>query len=158
MLTRKQNGVYRPLVKRAWLAHCERTGTSPNDRSAQDDWYRRQLLDAAGIYTTKEADPVVHFDLVMHRFAWIANDRYWLDRLATADERRALWRLRVTIRKARDQGLDISDAYVAGIQRNMGFGAKALEDLPAEHILRINAAVYLHARRHAKKGAARARV
>jgi len=53
--SRAQQAQYRPLVKRAWLAHCELTGVPPNNRQAQDDWYREQLWSACRIRSTRDA-------------------------------------------------------------------------------------------------------
>ena len=55
MTSRQFNGLYRPLVKAAWLRHCEATDTAPNNKTAYDVWYRQTLHDftQGRIHTTK---------------------------------------------------------------------------------------------------------
>jgi len=55
MLTRADNAKYRPLVKRAWLAHCRRINADPKDKIAYDAWYRNVLKSTCGIRSTKDA-------------------------------------------------------------------------------------------------------
>lgn len=55
MLTKAQQAQFRPLVKRAWLAQCEISGTHPNSKQARETWYREQLWAACNIRTTKNA-------------------------------------------------------------------------------------------------------
>lgn len=44
MTNREFNGVYRPLVKSAWLQYCsDHAATRPNDKAAYDLWYRQTL-------------------------------------------------------------------------------------------------------------------
>jgi len=43
MNNRQFNGVYRPLVKAAWLQYCNETGEAPNNKTAHDLWYRKKL-------------------------------------------------------------------------------------------------------------------
>ena len=93
-LSRAQHGKYRPLVDRAWRAACERDGADPSNKVARDGWYREQLMDACGIFTTKEAHPVRDFDKLMLHFAQIANDEFWISRISEADERRMRWQMR----------------------------------------------------------------
>lgn len=56
MNPRQFNGIYRPLVKAAWLHHCEATGTAPNSKDAKDIWYRQTLHDLTKgmIHSTKD--------------------------------------------------------------------------------------------------------
>jgi len=68
MLTPAQQAIYRPLVKRAWLAHCRQTGTAPNNRPAYDAWYRDQVHGAVGLWSTIEADPARDYSKLIDRF------------------------------------------------------------------------------------------
>ena len=147
MLTRAQQSKYRPLVKRAWLAHCLRTGCNEAADGAYETWYRRQLMDACGIYTTKQATRTKDFDALMAHFAAQVGDDYWTTRTAEGDE----IRLRHLIQAEQQRG-DISDAYVAGICRNMGF-YQALAEMPAEHLWKLYNALIRHNRRHAPAAA-----
>lgn len=148
MLNGQQNGIYRPLVKAAWLKYCADGGRDPADKSLRETWYRKQLLDACGYWTTKQIATAEEFDKVLAHFAILAGDRKMVAWVAESQERRAHWRLRQTMHNA---GVDWP--YVEGIQRKMGYADKALEDLPAEIVLKINTAVYLHWRRQQKKAA-----
>lgn len=51
------NGIYRPLVKTAWLDYCRRRGTAPNNKNAYDLWYQSTLLEfsAGKLHSTKDA-------------------------------------------------------------------------------------------------------
>jgi len=53
MTFRQFQSQFRPLVDRAWLAHCELVGTSANNRTAKDTWYREQLYSCCRIRSTK---------------------------------------------------------------------------------------------------------
>jgi len=55
MTFRQFQAAFRPLLNRAWLAQCERTGVAPNNRTAKDTWYREQLLSCCGIRSSKAA-------------------------------------------------------------------------------------------------------
>jgi len=142
MLTRAQQSKYRPLVKKAWLANCLHTGCNEEADGAYETWYRRQLMEACGIYTTKQATRTKDFDALMAHFAAIAGDEYWTLRTAEGDE----IRLRHLIQVEQKRG-DISDAYITGICRNMGFD-QALADMPAAHLWKVYNAMLRHNRRH----------
>lgn len=142
MFRPSQQAKYRPLVKRAWAAHCAKTGCNPAADGAYETWYRRQLLDACGIYTTKQANITRDFEAIMGHFGRIAGDAYWIARAAQGDE----IRLRHLIAQEQSRG-QISDAYIAGIIRNMGLRQR-LEDMPAAHLWKIYNALIRHNRRH----------
>jgi len=57
MTFRQFNGIFRPLVERAWLAQCNLTGAAPNNRTAKDTWYREQIYSATGgrLRSTRDA-------------------------------------------------------------------------------------------------------
>lgn len=145
MFSNSQQAHYRPLVKRAWLAHCLRNDLDEHVVSARDAWYRAQLMEACGIYTTKEANKKDDFDAVMGHFAEIAGDEYWMDRAAEGRERRLRFLIEREIRLGR-----VNEAYVAGIARNMGFGDEYM-NLPAEHLWRIWNALLRHNKRESKR-------
>ncbi|MFA7256931.1 MAG: hypothetical protein WC047_05095 [Kiritimatiellales bacterium] len=152
MLTPRQQSKYRPLVERAWQAECSRAGQSPGIDHAHETWYRQQLLDACGIYSTKQADPVNDYDALMLHFAILAGDQALIDYFSRAAERRHLHNIRRSI----NQGA-VTEAYVLGIARNMGFipqskienpKSQILEELPADHLWRIWNALIRHNKRH----------
>lgn len=160
MLSRGQNSKYRPLVKEAWAMVCRHKNLNPGDRSTRESWYRNELVHRFGVWTTNQltaSDPRQFDDLLRH-FAMIACNEAWLDRLAHADEIRALWRLKQTMRSV---GVDWP--YVRAIAVQMGYiqseisdlksqipTESALLELPAELILKINTALALHRHRHRK--------
>lgn len=74
MLTREQQGVYRPLVNTAWVEHCKLTGTSPNNKPAYDLWYRDQVHSAIGVWSTRDADPGRDFSRLLDRFKLLAGE------------------------------------------------------------------------------------
>lgn len=143
MFSPGQQGKYRPLVVRAWQAHCLRTGQNPEVDSAHETWYRRQLMDACGIYTTKQANQTKDFDCLMAHFAAIAGDESWTRRTAEGDERR----LRYLIRREIERG-GVTEQYVQGIARNMGF-RENLDECPGDHLWRIWNALVRYNKRHA---------
>lgn len=145
MLTPRQQCKYRPLVERAWQAECLRAGENPEVDSARESWYRRQLLDACGIYTTKQADPVKDYDGLMLHFAIIAGDAGLIDYFSKASERRHLHNIRSSIESGA-----VTEAYVQGIARHMGYRPD-LESLPADHLWRIWNALIRHNKRHAQE-------
>lgn len=149
MLNGRHQGIFQPLKTAAWRAHCARNpGVSPQDKIAEDHWYRQTLVTSIGIYSTKEiADKDERlFESLCLCFATIAGDEKQITYWSRAEERRALWRLEQSMRVA-----GVTRAYVDGIAVRMGFlqdqGAMAIEDLPAELILKLNTALFIHNKR-----------
>ena len=141
MLTGRQNGIFRPLAKAAYKAYCDRGGVG-----SYDDFYRRELMRAIGVFTTKQIKSGVEFDTICAHFATLSGDEKQIEYWSRAPERRAIWILRKSMGKAR-----VGDAYVQGIAKKMGFGDRPVKDLPAELILKLNTAVFLYKKRQAKK-------
>jgi len=71
MLTRAQQARYRPLVHRSWLAHCDLTGTAPNNQQARDDWYRDILWSSCRIRSTRQASQR-EFKILIKRFTLLS--------------------------------------------------------------------------------------
>ncbi|MBI3985404.1 MAG: hypothetical protein HY343_00660 [Lentisphaerae bacterium] len=138
-----QQAHYRPLVLKAWLAHCESARLDPENNSAYTTWYRLQLLEAAGMYTTIEADQVRDFERIMGHFAALAGDEFWIKRCAEGDERRIRYLISTEMLRG-----SISAAYLAGICRKMGFRSGVLSDLPERHLWKLWNALFRHNRRH----------
>lgn len=74
MLTREQQGVYRPLVNTAWVEHCKLTGQAPNNKPDHDAWYRDQVHSAIGVWSTREANPERDFNPLLERFKLLAGE------------------------------------------------------------------------------------
>ncbi len=142
-----QQAHFRPLVERAWHVHCNRTGRRRFDRAARDAWYRQNLMESVGTYTTKELNQVSDFDEVMLHFAIIADDKYWIDRLSQGDERR----MRYLIKK-RLSDLDELDPftkhtwdYARATYAQMGL-PKTIETTPARLLWKVFQALDTHVR------------
>lgn len=74
MLTKTQQSVYRPMVEKAWIAHCQLTGDSPNNKPAKDAWYRDQVHSCTGQWSTRDVDPSRDFQPLLDRFMMLAGD------------------------------------------------------------------------------------
>ena len=152
MLSGQQQSIFQPLKNAAWLKHCEQTGTPPNGKGQLDAWYRKELVGSLGVYTTKEikANDLEMFDKLCMHFATLTGDAVQIEYWSSADERRAMWRLECTMKNA-----GVGWNYVQGIARKMGLVVDGdldkIKNLPAEHLLKINTAVYLFYKRHQPK-------
>ena len=80
-----QRGKYRQLVDAAYAAEAERRR---GDLPPKDAWRREINLATTGKYSTMQMSQTTDFDAVMLELAIIAMDEYWLNRLATSEERR----------------------------------------------------------------------
>lgn len=74
MLTKEQQGTYRPVVTKAWTEHCRMSGMSPNNKPAYDCWYRDQVHSAIGVWSTRDADPGRDFVRLLDRFKILAGE------------------------------------------------------------------------------------
>ena len=74
IMTRRDQGRFRPLVESAWLAHCSEAVLNPRDRSARDHWYRLELSHAANVTSTKELSSDEQLDAVIDHFRGLAED------------------------------------------------------------------------------------
>lgn len=151
MLTGKQNSIFRPLVEKAWSALCVRNSVSLSDEVAHKAWYRKVLVMQFGFYSTKQvpADNSVLFDELCLHFATLSGDEREIGYWSAAEERRAMWRLTHTMENA-----GVGWPYVLAIARNMGFDVSddtKVHELPAEHILKLNTAVYLYMKRQERE-------
>lgn len=155
-MTPSQQSIYRPLVQKAFEAHCKLTGDKPQDRIAKEHWYRKALMNRFGIYTTKELEPITPeiLDELLLLFALAADDQYWIDRATRGPELRAMWQLEQAMKSVR-----VSWEYVHGIARQMGFLTSTDEgqnikqtigELPAELILKLVKALRVYSYRQAR--------
>lgn len=142
MLTGRQNSVYRPLVATAWREHCRRAGGDPSHAAAREQWYRTEIR-KLGLASTK--DPIAgtpeKFDELCLHFATLAADDQAIGYWSRARERRALHVLDASLRDAQK-----ARNYAIGIAQRMGLfsgEAMTLDELPAEAVLKVNAAVRL---------------
>lgn len=139
-------------MSRAWTVFCSRNKVDASDKAALSTWYRKQLVANFGLYTTKEvkSSEVALIDRLCLHFATLAGDAEQISYWAIADERRALWRLQQSMDRA---GVDLD--YARGIARRMHFlpedGSMDIKDLPAEHILKINSALFMYSGRKSRR-------
>ena len=151
MFTSGQQAHYRPLVKKAWLAHCLREGISPDADGAYEQWYRKNLVDSIGVYSTSKANKTDDFDYAMLRFATIANDAHWMERATSSAERRVKYCI---VEKMKSLSLleqrSVDWNYVVGIFDHMRL-APEMDDCPAELLRKVLQALDTHVRRLRKK-------
>lgn len=136
-----QQSKYRPMVKLAWLAHCQKTGIFPNAKGEQDAWYRDELMECIGENTTSRCNKAEDFDIVMRHFATLAGDEYWPARISDSPERR--YRFLIGQRLAQMGELDGSHyawSYALGILRHMYPNTKfagEINDCPAPILRKV---------------------
>ncbi len=147
MFTPRQQGIFRPLVQRAWASYCEREGREAGNRTERDNWYRGELLTVIGVDSTKDCDQVRDFDSIVAHFAILANDAFWIDRTSKASEiRMRYWigRRLSDLDKLTNQ--EHHWDYVVGIYRHMNLPAD-MEDCPAQLLWKVFQALDTHVRR-----------
>lgn len=152
MLSEGQRYKYFELFNRAWIAHCEQEGKSPNSRSEETDFRRQINLETTQCYSIKEMNQTTDFDKVMLELAIIAFDEFWINRLSSAAERRIRWILKnqfiPDLEYLTHQA--ISWDYIKGICTQAGIPSD-MNDCPADLLQKILQMVDTHIRRLAKK-------
>jgi hypothetical protein len=158
MLTPRQQAIYRPLVERAWQADCQRSGCHPGADGARETWYRRQLVDCLGVYTTKQCNQTTDLDALLGHFAAIAGDDYWVRRASASAERRMLWVIKAQLSGlAAAEGRPADWNYVRAIYAQMNrhhLLPELMSDCPASLLRKVIQAINTHVRRlnHRHKG------
>jgi len=154
-LSRGQQKVYRPLVKEAYHAHCMAIKDMPD----KDAWYRKELLRSPlEISSTTEipghckhgkafGDPDMFRVLMLH-FAKLANNTYWLTRLATEQERRMkhLISQRLIAIAREDPSAHANWAYARVICHQMNLPLE-MDDCPVEYLWKVFQALDTQVRR-----------
>ncbi len=143
---------FRPLVAKAWAAHCRATMPPPalaealeRDNRAKDKWYRANLHEACGVYTSVELNQKDDFERAMAHFEAICGDDFtWQLKLLKGDARRALHEIQAVCREA-----DFDEDYAAGIARQaLGLDTRPLlENLKAPKLVVVLRALKIQARR-----------
>lgn len=158
--TRAQQGLYRPLVDRAWLADCERAGRSPNATGAREAWYRQQVHDVCGVESTKDCNGKEDFDLLLIRFATIAGDELLIAHATASAERRMRWIInQMLVVLGRLEGRYVSWNYAKAIYAQMSSHHMLPDDIndcPADLLRKVVQALDTHARRLRRQGASHA--
>ena len=122
--SRCQQGNYRPMVQRAWLAHCGRNAMVAGDEIARRSWYEEELYAATGKESTTKCDVKRDFEAAMAHFEAIwGGDFYWNKRLFGADARRIIHNIRDV---AAD--FEVEESYLQGIAKRV-LGVDYLPDL-----------------------------
>lgn len=152
MLSEGQRYKYFDLFNRAWVTHCEQTGKSPNSKAAQTDFRRHINLEATQCYSIKEMNQTTDFDAVMLELAIITFDKYWINRLSSAAERRICWILKEQFIPDLEflTKQAITWDYIKGICTQAGIPSD-MNDCPADLLKKILQMVDTHIRRLAKK-------
>lgn len=149
--TPRQQGLFRPMVTRAWAKHAEGNALDVRNRAAKDAWYRAELVECLGRDTTKDCDAGRDFELVMAHFEAIAGgDFHWNLRVHQGDCRR----LQFSIAKI-CQRWDIDDAYARATAARVLKWPGRLESLAeitnAGDLQKVRIALLIHARRHGNR-------
>jgi hypothetical protein len=114
--TRKQQGLYRPLVAAAWQRHCKLDSSVldyADKAAARRAWYEAELEVATGETTTSSLDPKRDFEAAMAHFEMLAGAGiYWNLRVYGGDARRIAHNIReVCIEN------DVDEVYMRGMAR-----------------------------------------
>lgn len=147
MLSKSQHKNYRPLVKRAWRAHCAEIGGDPADKIAHERWYRVQLMEVGGWYTTKECAKPADYNRLMLHFATLCCDEAWLLYFATAEERGMKHMIaRELIELSSLKNRRIGWSYARAIMRQMNL-SEDINQVPARDLHKVYIALNTHHRR-----------
>ena len=100
----------------------------------------------------RNKDKQLAYEAVMLQFAVIANDTFWIKRLAGADETRLRWQMkRYLVDLSWLYGKEMSWDYVRGIWKQSTLLPKDLEDAPLEQLRQCLAMLDTHIRRVCEK-------
>lgn len=147
MFTPKQQRRYRDLVSRAWEAHTLRGNLDERDKAAREDWYRRQLLECIGLYSTSAANRVEHYDLACLHFAQIAGDMNAIAYFAEAAERRMKFLIRERMAALGErEGRPFDWPYARAIYAHMELPL-TIDEAPAGLLWKVFQALDTHVRR-----------
>ena len=147
MFTPGQYRLLTDLRRRAWAAECARTGIAPNQRAAEDAWYRNVLWSALRVRTSKACNHAMDFDLVCLAMAQLSGDDREIGYWSLAATRRFAWLIRGKLSWLdRVTGRKHEWSYVVGILKQMRLPA-ALEDVPVEWMRNVLIALDTHCRR-----------
>jgi hypothetical protein len=143
--SKKQQGQYRPLVLKAWQAHCKANALALNHPSKRA-WYEAELMTATGKSSTAACDAKRDFEQAMAHFEGLCGDSiYWNTRIYGADARRILHEVQTLCRD-----YDVPEQYLREIARRT-----LRRDLPPDlaeleysELVNIVISLKRHVRRH----------
>jgi len=147
--SRAQQGIFRPLLQRAWEVHCRRNAGCASDRAARDIWYRGELLAEFGVDSTRDMTQTRDFEQVMAHFESITGDSLtWGLRIFDGDSRRILHEVDKITKKHGWDGDYLRRIARQALRRN---DLPELHTLPREELLVIVRAAKIHAKRRKDK-------
>ncbi len=148
--SRAQQGLFRPLLERAWAVECGVRGWTVGDKDAARDWYENEMETATGCRSSKQCNATTDFESAMAHFEIIEGASIeWQIQKETGNERRIMFEVK---KSARD--FECDRAYLIGIAKQ-ALGVEtvaAWRDLGAEERRIIIRAVVIHIRRQAERG------
>lgn len=148
--TRSQQGIFRPMVTRAWRKHACAEGLNPSDRKAQDAWYRAELVKAIGRDSTRDCNSGRDFDTLMAHFEIIAGGIEWNLRVQTGDTERFRWSIRQICEK-----WDITDAYARATAKKLlhwpGYLTSLDQITDPDDLRKVQIALLKQARRQSRR-------
>lgn len=126
--TRKQQGVFRPMVLAAWNRHCSlhpEALQAADKAAAKRAWYEAELEAATGEATSARLDPKRDFEAAMAHFETEAGAGiYWNLRVYGADARRIAHNIRELC-----QAHEVDEDYMRGMARR-SLGLSEFDPLP----------------------------
>lgn len=159
-LSRAQQGEFRPLLKKAFMADYARTPCGDKDPEFRS-WYQAEMRKEFHVDSTTALVWIPkRFDALMLHFGVIAMDMAVLDKFSGGDERRVRWQLRrymVDLSWLEQRTVDWP--YVESIYRQSRVGAPACpwKDAPAAMLKQVLMMLDTHVRRLAAKHGLRPR-
>lgn len=145
--SKRQQGIYRGLVEKAWRRHAQENRLDANDRLAKEHFYRATLHAELGVWTTKELSSSKHFATACAAFEAIVGDSVYWGLKAHNESARAM----IYAVNRLCQEYDLDESYARGIARQ----ALALETLPLleqmepAQLVTVLRALRIHVRRMA---------
>ncbi len=117
----KQQGIFRPMVAKAWVWHCQAEGLGAaaaiagKKHPAYDAWYQHELEEATGLRSSAACNTWRDFNFAMAHFEVLARDGiYWQTELHQCDAKRILWNVNRLAGKHK-----ISEGYLRDWARNL---------------------------------------
>jgi hypothetical protein len=143
-------GLFRPLVTKAWLAHCERNvDLDPMSSIDHSIWYRKVMMDKFHFDSTKaiDGDNVKQVDELFQLFAQISGDEHEIDYWSRCEERRMLYHIRKRLERISELQHFVADwKYVRAMWSHMNLPLTP-EEAPAEILQTLFQALDTHVRR-----------
>jgi hypothetical protein len=140
---KQQKKSWRPMIDRAWRAHCDRECITDSTEASKESWYREELKKCCGVTSSTQLDPRCGFEQGMAHFEELCNDGsfYWQTRSVQGDANRARHKLDETVKL-----LHMGGDYIAAIMAQMKL-EKPLRQCTANELVKLRVALLYHCRR-----------